>query len=272
MHIRMFNFRLAKTLRSFMSVLVPVLSSTAEAGENTAHATTATTTPQPTGLRAAVALEDRVAELITTTGQGTVVRKPDALRAEMGVEVRVRMLAQARDQLATKIERLTQAMKALGRENLTMQTFDLRITPIYDEPKEGKLARIVGYRARNTFTITLVDVDPAKLGAEAAVILDAGVAAGANIVEGLAFFLSHPERARARALELAIADAENNAKVMATSADLRLGAVHDLNGSPERPMPLLFSGDLALRAMPKIEPGDVSITATVSIRYHFTRP
>jgi uncharacterized protein YggE len=271
MGMRKIGFRLSKKLRGLISVLVPVMSSTAQAGQNAGQAPM-TTAPQPSGLSAAVALEDRAAELITTTGQATVVRKPDALRAELGVEVRGRLLTQARDELATKIERLTQAMKALGRDKLMLQTSDLRITPIYDEPKEGKLPRIVGYRARNTFTITLVDVDPAKVGAEAATILDAGVTAGANVVEGVSFFLTQPERARARALELAITDAENNAKVMATSAGLRLGQVHDVNGSPERPIPIMFSDELALRAMPKIEPGDVSITASVSIRYHFTRP
>ena len=263
--------RLGKTLLSILSILAPTLSSTAQAGQDMGQAATPTTGVQAKG-RSTILLEDRVSELITASGHGAFVSLPDALRAELGVEVRVRLLTQARDELSIKIEKLTQAMKSLGRENLSMQTSELRITPLYDEPGEGKLSRIVGYRARNTLTITVKDVDPAKLGAEASVIVDAGVNAGANVVEGLSFFLSRPEQARARALEMAVADAECSAKIMATSAGLRIDAVHDVNGAPERPMPIVFSDELALRAMLKIEPGEVTTTATVIVRYHFVRP
>lgn len=271
MSIQMVRSRLGKTLLSLVAILAPSLAGTAQAGEDASQVTPTSTQVQPKGA-GAVLLEDRVAELITTSGQAVVVSQPDALRAEIGIEVRVRLLTQARDELAIKIEKITQAMKALGRENLTLQTSQLSVMPLFDEPAAGKASRIVGYRARSTLAITLQDVDPVKLGAEAAVILDAGVNAGANVVEGLSFFLSHPERARTRALELAIADAEHQAKIMAASAGVRIGPVHDVNGAPERPGPILFSDEYALRAMPKIEPGSVSTTASVQVRYHFVRP
>ncbi len=267
MSILMVRSRLGKMLLSLVSVLSPTLAGTAQAGHDAPTATQVQT--KGVGV---VLMEDRVAELITTNGQAVVVSQPDALRVELGVEVRVRLLTQARDELALKIEKLTQAIKTLGRENLTLQTSQLSVVPLFDEPTAGKPSRIVGYRARSTLLVTLQDVDPVKLGAEAAVILDAGVNAGANVVEGLSFYLAHPERARARALELAIADAEHQAKIMAASAGLRIGAVHDVNGSPERSGPILFNDDFALRALPKIEPGSVSTTAVVQVRYHFVRP
>ena len=271
MSIQMVRSRLGKTLLSLVSILSPSLSGTAEAAEGASQSTPTAAQVQAKGV-GVVLMEDRVSELITTSGQAVVVSQPDALRAEMGIEVRVRLLTQARDELSIKIEKLTQAMKALGRDKLALQTSQLSVTPLFDEPAEGKASRIVGYRARSTLTITLQEVDPAKLGAEAAVILDAGVNAGANVVEGLSFFLSHPERARTRALELAIADAEHQAKTMAASAGVRIGPVHDVNGVPERSSPIFFGDDYALRAMPKIEPGSVSTTASVQVRYHFVRP
>lgn len=270
MAMQLITSRIGKTLLNIVSVFAPTLSNAAQAGEDMGQAATATGAPSK--VRATVLLEHRLSELITTSGQATVVSQPDALRVDLGVEVRARMLTQARDELATKVEQLTQAMKALGRENLTMQTSEIRISPLYDESEEAQLPRIVGYRARNTMTITLEDVDPAKVGAEAVVIVDTGVDAGANIVEGLSFFLSHPEQARERALKLAVADAERSAKTMAEAAGLRIDAVHDVNGTPERPMPIMFSDELALRASLKIEPGEVTTTANVTVRYHFTRP
>jgi len=271
MSIQMLRSRLGKTLLSLVSILAPTLAGNAQAAHESSQGAPAATQVQAKDV-GVVLMEDRVAELITTGGQGVVVSQPDALRAELGVEVRVRLLTQARDELALKIEKLTQALKALGRENLTLQTSQLSVVPLYDEPAAGKPSRIVGYVARSTLLVTLQEVDPLKLGAEAAAILDAGVNAGANVVEGLSFYLSHPERARARALELAIADAEHQAKIMAASAGLRIGPVHDVNGSPERSSPIFFGDDFALRAMPKIEPGSVSTSASVQVRYHFFRP
>ncbi|HMY14780.1 MAG TPA: SIMPL domain-containing protein [Polyangium sp.] len=271
MSIQMIRSRLGKTLLGLVSMLAPTLSSSAQADDGATQVAPPATTMQPKGA-GVVLVEDRVSELITTSGQATVVSIPDALRAELGVEIRVRTLTQARDELTLKIEKVAQAVKSLRRENLTLQTSQFSVSPIFDEAAQGKAPRIVAYRAKTTLTITLLEVDPAKLGAEAAAIVDTGVHAGANIVDGVAFFLSHPERARARALELAIQDAEHQAKIMASSAGLRVGPVHDVNGSPERTDPILFRQEMALRAMPNIEPGTISTTASVQVRYHFARP
>jgi len=146
------------------------------------------------------------------------------------------------------------------------------LSPLFDEPGAGKAPRIVGYRARGTLSITIQDVDPAKLGTETATIVDTGVKSGANIVEGVTFFLSHPDRGRARALEMAMNDAESQAKVLAASAGVRLGSVHDVTGPSERSGPILYREDFGLSALAKIEPGNVTTTADVHVRYHFIRP
>jgi len=268
--MQMIRSRMSKSFLRVVSILAPSLRSTAHADENATQTAPVTTHKLPKGIAVLLA-EDRIAELITTSGQATVVSQPDAFRAELGVEVRARLLTQVREELMTKMDKLTQAMKALGRENLTLQTSQFTVMPLFDTT-EGKEPRIVGYRARSTLSITMQEVDSTKLGAEAATIVDAGVDAGANIVEGLSFFLSHPEKARARALELAIADAEHQAKIMAASAGLRVGIVHDVSGTPERTSPIVFNEDFAIRAMAKIEPGSVTTSATVQVRYHFVRP
>jgi uncharacterized protein YggE len=271
MSIQMMRSRLGKTLLSLVSILSPTLVSTAHAGQDAGQAATPVAAAQSKTIIGVLA-EDRVSELITTTGQATVESQPDAFRAELGVEVRVRMLTRAREELTLKIAQLSQALKGLGRENLTLQTSQLSVVPLFGETNDAKAPRIVGYRARSTLLVTLQDVDPAKLGKEAAIIIDTGVNAGANIVEGLSFFLAHPERARAKALELALVDAEQQAKVMATSAGVRVGVVHDVNGTPDRSGPILYRDEFALRALPALEPGSITTTASVQVRYHFVRP
>ncbi|HRI62930.1 MAG TPA: SIMPL domain-containing protein [Polyangium sp.] len=268
MSIQMVRARLGKTLLSLVSILAPSLASTAQATELPGQ----TITNEPSKNVGVVLAEDRVSELITTSGQAVVTSQPDALRAELGVEVRVRVLTRAREELSLKIAKLSQALKGLGRENLTLQTSQLDVSPLFAEAIEGKVPKLVGYRARSTLLVTLQDVEPLKIGKEAALVIDTGVNAGANIVEGLSFFLTHPERARAKALELAVVDAEQQAKVMATSTGVRVGLVHDISSVPERSGPILFRDDLALRALPDLEPGNITTTANVVVRYHFTRP
>jgi uncharacterized protein len=270
MSMQMLRSRIGKTLLSFVSILAPTITVNAQAEEDGAQNAPATTL-QSKGV-GVVLMEDRVSELITTHGQATISSPPDAMRAELGVEVRARLLKQAHDELSLKIEKLTQAIKALKRENLNLQTSQLSLSPLFDEPRDGKAARIVGYRARGTLSITLQDVDPAKLGTETAVIVDTGVKAGANIVEGVSFFLSHPDRIRARALEMAMIDSESQAKILAASAGMRLGSVHDVNGPSDRSGPTIYRDDFALSALAKIEPGNVTTTVEVHVRYHFIRP
>jgi uncharacterized protein YggE len=270
MSVQMIRSRIGKTLLSFVSILAPTITVTAHADES-ATQNAPTTTAQSKGV-GVVLMEDRVSELITTHGQATIASPPDAMRAEIGVEVRARLLSQAHDELSLKLEKLSQAIKALKRENLSLQTSELSVTPLFDEPAEGKAARIVGYRARSTLSITLQDVDPAKLGAETASIVDTGVKAGANVIEGVSFFLSHPDRIRARALEVAMNDAESQAKVLAASAGVRMGSVHDVLGPSDRSGPILYRDDFAIGALAKIEPGKVTTTVNVQVRYHFIRP
>ncbi len=263
MILGMVRARLGRAMLKLVQAFVPTLPSTEEAGQT-----------QLSGLGKSAGgpqAEHRASELIAATGQGSMAIAPDAVRAELGVEVRARMLTQARDELTAKVETLTQAIMELGHENLSVQTSDLRIVPLYDEPMEGQPSKIAGYRARNTLMITLRNVPPASLGAEAATIIDAGVSAGANIVEGVSFFLSDPQQVQGQALAMAIADAERNANIMANSAGVSITALHDINGISDRPGPILFNEDLALRSMARIEPGEVSIMATVAVRYHFAR-
>jgi len=219
-----------------------------------------------------ILVEEQLTELITVHGQGQIVAKPDAMRAELGVEVRAKTLDLAQAELARKMAQVTSAIEKLGLEGLTMQTATLQLQPIQDEPATGRAPKIVGYRAQNTLSITLRIAAAEELGTQAAKVVDAGVSAGANVVQGLSFFLARPEEAQARALHLAAASAERNAKILATSSGVLLGRLHSLDAAQGRVSPIFLREDLAsLKLATTLEPGDLTITATVTAQFHFSK-
>ncbi|MDI3286021.1 SIMPL domain-containing protein [Polyangium sp. 15x6] len=222
-----------------------------------------------------IVLQEQLTEFITTSGQGEIVAKPDAMRAELGVEVQAKTLDQAQSELARKMALVTSAIEKLGLEGLTLQTTTLQIYPVHDKPEANRAPRIVGYRAQNTLSITLRLADAQALGGQAAKVIDAAVGAGANVVQGISFFLARPEEAQAKALHLAAVDAERNAKILAASSGVRLLGLHSLDGSQGRLSPIWLDAGIAkasLELKTTVEPGELTITATVTARYHFSNP
>jgi len=261
--------RLAGAALGVLSFVSPSASAQAKAEEKSSGVGT----QESAKGQASILLQEQLTELITTSGQGQIVAKPDAMRAELGVEVRAKTLEQAQSELARKMAHVTSAIEKLDLEGLTLQTAALQIQPLHDEPKAGHAAQIVGYRAQNTLSITLRPAEVTELGTQAAKLVDAGVGAGANVVQGLSFFLARPEEAQAKALHLAAVDAERNAKILAATSGVRLLGLHSLDGSQGRLSPIFLDAGIAatsLRIATKIEPGELTITATVTARYHFS--
>jgi hypothetical protein len=211
-------------------------------------------------------------ERITTNGQGLVVAAPDATRVELGVEVQAKTAELARNQLARRMESVSRAIGTVGEKGLVMQTSQLDLQPIYSEAKGDRPAHLLGYRARNTLSLTLKNVTPSELGARAARLVDAGVSGGANVVSDISFFLSHPEEAQAKALKLAALDAQKNAQTLASALGLRIDRLHSMDGSPGRGGPLVALTRAAKIAAPTtIEPGEITISANVTAQFHFSK-
>lgn len=263
--------RLAGAVLGILAFVFPSASSTVKAEEKSSGMGA-----QEGGKgQANIVLQEHLTELITTSGRGEIVSKPDAMRAELGVEVQAKTLDQAQSELSRKMANVTSAIEKLGLEGLTLQTATLEIQPVEGKPEAGRAPKIVGYRARNTLSITLRLAEAGELGAQAAKVIDAGVGAGANVVQGISFFLARPEEAQAKALHLAAVDAERNAKILAASSGVRLLGLHSLDGSQGRLSPLFLDADIvkaSLELTTTVEPGDLKISATVTARYHFANP
>jgi uncharacterized protein YggE len=129
---------------------------------------------------------------------------------------------------------------------------------------------LTGYQVSNTVNVTVRQI------ANASAVLDAAVRAGANVAQGISFELDTPRQTQARedALRRAVADARRKAQVIAEAAGvgpITLIAISENGAPPIRPVfreAFAARGGAADVATP-VQPGENTVTATVTIRYRF---
>jgi uncharacterized protein YggE len=202
----------------------------------------------------------------TVTGTGRVASRPDTAVVEIGVEARAPRLAEATAEVDRTLRAVLTAVKARGVRDADVRTTSYAIDPVAEPRRPGDRGtslRIVGYRVFNVVQVRTRDVD------EVGGIVDAAVAAGANVVRGIHFTLEDPSSAEAEARTLAVQDAAAKAGRIAAAAGLRLGrllAVRD--ASPARPMPRMA---LAATGPGPVEPGQLEVTVSLEARYAIER-
>lgn len=209
-------------------------------------------------------------DLITSaTGEARVT--PDRAQIFVGVQTRAATAAQAGADNASKTRAVIAAVRARNIPAEQIATSEYNLYPEYgqEQPREGpQTPRVIGYVANNTVRIEVRRLD--QVGA----IIDAALAAGANMVNTIQFFASNVDAARRAALAEAVARARGDAEALAKAAGGSVGSLLELNTqvSPVRPMGVeraMLRGAIAADAQTPIEPGQQTLTVWVSGRWAF---
>jgi uncharacterized protein YggE len=103
-------------------------------------------------------------------------------------------------------------------------------------------------------------------------IIDAALAKGANEISSLQFYSSKADSLRRAAMVLAVANARADAETLAKAAGGTLGPLLELSTSYSvRPLQevMMAPAPMAARAATPIEPGQQSVSASVSARWSF---
>lgn len=213
---------------------------------------------------------------VTVQGLGEVMVTPDSMRANVSVRVRGPSLAQARTDAARRTRTVIMSLEGLRIQALDIQTEQISVTPVPErQPEFGEATppRIIGYDAESRLTVTLRDVSIEQLRAQGSRILDTALAAGANSVGGVQFFLNEPREAHRLALAAAVRDAEANAQVMAGAANVTLSGLSSLSTEVERGyaygQAALYSMEVAGATSFPVEPGDITVTTQVIATFRF---
>ena len=207
------------------------------------------------------------AQIISVQGIGTVEIEAEFATLAASVIVDAQTAALAQTAADTKMAALLTAISALPRDEQSIDAGRLRIQPQYRWNSTTNQQEFQGYQATRDLSFKLLELT--ALG-EALQTLSS---AGASSVAPPQFGSSQTEAARSQALTIAFDHAKADALALANAADTTLGAPETI-ATGSRPMPQLRAqtrgGMMAMeadRAPPRYEPGQLSISATVSVTF-----
>lgn len=203
---------------------------------------------------------------IVTTGTGEAHATPDRATIMVGVQSRATTAASASADNARKQRAILDTLRALGLTSQQLATVNYNVSPDIQYPPNGQgTPRILGYTVTNTVRAEVRRLD------DVARVIDAALAKGANEVSSLQFYSSKADSARRAALAIAVSDARQDADALARAAGGSLGQVIEMSTAemPIRPMPMVSARAMAAAAPTPIEPGEQTVSATVTIRWGF---
>ncbi len=217
-------------------------------------------------LPASPAFAQSAARTIEVAGTGEARAAPDVAYLSFEVETHAPTAGQAAGKNAARAGQVVQALKDGLAGKGTVTTGGYSLMPEYSEPAPRVKPRVVGYMVQST-----IGVETGELTL-AGPLIDGAIAAGANRVNYLNFGLRDDTRARGEAIARASARAEAQARALAASLGLKLKRVVKASTLPPARPPIVAAETMAfgaaMRAVPTpIEPGQITVTATVSLIY-----
>ncbi|MHB0914007.1 MAG: SIMPL domain-containing protein [Armatimonadota bacterium] len=206
-------------------------------------------------------------QLLTAVGEAEVRVSPDLAEVSLGVEAEAATAEAAREQAAVTATRIIDAIKRLGIPESAIRTSTFQIFPIRRFPSPDQQTGeppVVGYQVTNIVSVRTENL------AMVSRIIDRGVQAGANRVEGVNFMLRDESAAQTEALSRAIANARANAQTMASSLGVELVRVQTVQQGGlgiVTPSPIFRGAALEAATRTPIFPGEVTVSAVVTLTY-----
>jgi uncharacterized protein YggE len=207
--------------------------------------------------------------VLTVSGDGESRVAPDEATVRLGVSAQAPTAREAQDQVNRTAGAILEAVRRLGIPADRIQTSELNLGPVYGQdqrPESGiQEPRIVGYQASNVVSVQVEQLD--KVGP----VIDAGLGAGANRLEGVVFGLRDDRKARADALTRAVEEARVKADALARALKVRLVRILEVaeGGGAVMPQPYL-RGRMAMEtamADTPVSAGQVGVSASVTVRW-----
>ncbi|WP_225335291.1 SIMPL domain-containing protein [Halomicrobium urmianum] len=225
-------------------------------------------------------VERHTSRSIVVSNTGEARGDPDLAVLNVAVEASGDAASDVRDELATRADELRQALLDFGLEEDAVTTEDFYIRERHDRrameeegvrPGSEEAEEYVTYQGTHAFRAEVSTID--DVGA----VIDAAVDGGADRVGRVTFTLSDEKRAtlREEAIRAAIQGARAEAETVADEigASIDEATVVDTAGGGVTPVQreVSYAADAAATATEAastgVEPGEVTVTASVEVRY-----
>ncbi|HVY66168.1 MAG TPA: SIMPL domain-containing protein [Gammaproteobacteria bacterium] len=207
---------------------------------------------------------------VAVSGTGQVAAAPDRAVVRLGAVAEAEDAKDAQSRLNAVMQKVLAAIEKLGVPKSAIRTEGLSLSPVYTNAvspgnREPQAPRISGYRAANVVSVQLDDLT--RIGPA----VDAGITAGANELQGVAFDLKDSSAARNAALTAAVNDARAQAETIASALGMRLDGLESLvtNASfSGPPQPFAMARRAALDASTPVQPGELEVASNVTATYY----
>lgn len=209
-----------------------------------------------------------VVPVLSVQGSGSSRVDPDEANVRLGVLAQAPTAKAVMQQVNQTANAILAAVRKLGVPEKDIQTSELNLSPVYaqgspDGGDRGGEPRISGYQASNVVSIRLTKLD--LVGP----VVDAGLGAGANRLDGVVFGLQNDEAARSDALAKAAAAARTKAAALAKALNVRLAEIVEVvEGGVTVFTPI--RSRMAMDSMSSDTPvsaGQVGVDASLTLRY-----
>ena len=194
---------------------------------------------------------------------------PDRVEITLSVLTLEELAKESQQENARITSEVVNALKLIGVKESEMETnnYSVREESEWDYQIEKRVTK--GFRTTNSIKITLSQLD------KAGDVIDAATIAGANSVSGIVFTLSKEKQQQAK--ENVLSEASSYARVKANAVgsglNVTIGKVHSVTESSYSYVPNYYNYEMAGSAVKSdsvetpISPGDVSVSATVSVEF-----
>ncbi len=202
--------------------------------------------------------------LFSVSGTGKTTGIPDTAQILVGVTKSASTVASAQNQANVAANKIIEDLKKLGIDDKNIKITNYSVNPNYDFG--GGRQNIAGYTVTQTLEINVTPIDIANKA------IDIATLDGANLVGGVTFTFNDKTKKylENKARTEAVGMAKEKAESLSRATGIRLGRIVDVqesNGFEPRPVVMMAQGSEAKLADTQLQPGENSITITITLSY-----
>lgn len=205
------------------------------------------------------------ARQVTVVGTGEVRGAPDTLTADVGVEVVAPDVTAAMNQASERQQAVIDQLAARG-----IDAKDISTTTVNLQPQYGENSVVTGYRAGNSISVTLRELDAAS--ETLATIVTAG--GNATRINSVSYSIDDDSTLVSDARARAFNDARSRAEQYAGLSGLSLGNVLSISEAPGGSVPLprvpMAEGAMAAAVPVPLQPGEQTVSFSVTAVWELT--
>lgn len=205
------------------------------------------------------------ARQVTVVGTGEVRGAPDTLTADVGVEVVAPDVTAAMNQASERQQAVIDQLAARG-----IDAKDISTTTVTLQPQYGDNSAFTGYRAGNSISVTLRELDAAS--ETLATIVTAG--GNATRINSVSYSIDDDSTLVSDARARAFNDARSRAEQYADLSGLSLGNVLSISEAAGGSVPLppvpMAAGAMAAAVPVPLQPGEQTVSFSVTAVWELT--